>query len=195
MLSRLTKALDRAAKTGAVTAHLPIYLTEFGIESTPDPIRGVSLQKQADYRSISERIAFDNPRVVAFSQFLLRDELPVQGVPAIQRYQGFQTGLFTAAGKAKPSYDGFRLPLAVKRSGSKKVSFWGLVRPATGAATATIEMHGKTGGWRELTTVQTNSRGYFSKGGAFVSGREWRLVWKAPDGATFHGTTTRAYAG
>ena len=194
VLSRLTKALDRAAKAGAVTANLPIYLTEFGIESTPDPIRGVSLQKQSDYRSISERIAYDNPRVVAFSQYLLRDDLPVQGVPAIQRYQGFQTGLFTAAGKAKPSYDGFRLPLAVKRSGSK-VSFWGLVRPASGATTATIETHGKSGSWHQLTTVQTNSRGYFTKSGAFVSGREWRLVWKAPDGTTFHGTPTRAYAG
>jgi hypothetical protein len=195
VLSRLTKALDRAAKTGAVTSNLPIYLTEFGIESTPDPIRGVSLQKQSDYRSISERIAYENPRVVAFSQYLLRDDLPVLGVPAIQRYQGFQTGLFTAGGKAKPSFDGFRLPLAVKRSGSKKVSVWGLVRPATGATTATIEINGKSGGWHELTTVQTNSRGYFTKSGAFVSGREWRLVWKAPDGTTFHGTATHAYAG
>jgi hypothetical protein len=69
------------------------------------------------------------------------------------------------------------------------------VRPATGATTATIEMQGKSGGWRELTTVQTNSRGYFTKSGAFVSGREWRLVWKAPDGTTLHGTPTRAYDG
>ena len=75
MLSRLTTALDRAAKAGAITAHLPIYLTEFGIESTPDPVRGVSLQRQSEYRAISERIAYDNPRVVAFSQYLLRDDL------------------------------------------------------------------------------------------------------------------------
>jgi hypothetical protein len=39
-LSRLPTALDRAAKAGAINAHLPIYLTEFGIESTPDPVRG-----------------------------------------------------------------------------------------------------------------------------------------------------------
>jgi hypothetical protein len=196
VLSRLTTALDRAGRAGAVTDHhLPIYLTEFGIESTPDPIRGVSLQKQSEYRAISERIAYDNPRVVAFSQYLLRDDLPVQGVPASERYQGFQTGLFTAGGKRKPSYDGFRLPLAVKRSGAKQVSLWGLVRPAAGATTATIEVHGKGGSWHKLATIRTNARGYFTTSGAFVSGREWRLMWTAPDGTTFRGTPTRAYAG
>jgi hypothetical protein len=195
VLSRLTNALDRAARAGAITSHLPIYLTEFGIESTPDPVRGVSLQRQSEYRALSERIAYDNPRVVAFSQYLLRDDLPKAGVPAIDRYPGFETGLFTAAGKHKPSYDGFRLPLAVKRSGSKTVSFWGLVRPAAGATTATVEARGTSGPWHELATVQTDARGYFKKGGAFVAGRQWRLVWKAPDGTTFHGTPTRAYAG
>jgi hypothetical protein len=194
VLSRLTTALDKAARTGAVTSHLPIYLTEFGIESTPDPIRGVSLQRQSEYRSTSERMAYDNARVVAFSQYLLRDDLPVLGVPSFERYSGFQTGLFTAGGKAKPSYGGFRLPLSVRRSGSKRVSLWGLVRPTGAATTATIEIHGKSGPWRTLTTVQTDTRGYFKKSATFVDGRQWRLVWKASDGTTFRGSPTRAYA-
>jgi hypothetical protein len=192
VLSRLTTVLDKAARAGAITSNLPIYLTEFGIESTPDPIRGVSLARQSDYRSTSERMAYDNKRVVAFSQYLLRDDLPVLNVPSFERYSGFQSGLFTAAGKHKPSFDGFRLPLSVRRSGSKKVSFWGLVRPAGGATTATIEIRGKSGSWRQLTTVQTDARGYFKKSGSFVDGRTWRLVWKAPDGTTFRGSTTRA---
>ncbi len=195
VLSRLPAALDRAARAGAVTPNLPIYLTEFGIESTPDPIRGVSLQRQAEYRAMSERIAYDNPRVVAFSQYLLRDDLPVKGAPSFERYSGFQTGLFTAGGKPKPSYDGFRLPLSVRRSGTKRVSLWGLVRPATGVMTVTIEIHGKSGPWHTLTTEQTDARGYFTKSGAFVKDREWRLVWKAPDGTTFRGSPTRAYTG
>jgi hypothetical protein len=194
VLSRLPTALDRAARAGAITADLPIYLTEFGIESTPDPIRGVSLQRQSEYRAISERIAYDNSRVVAFSQYLLRDDLPVANVPSFERYSGFQTGLFTAGGKPKPSYDGFRLPLSVRRSGTKRVSLWGLVRPTAGATTATIEVKGKSGGWHTLATVQTNAGGYFTKSGAFVKDREWRLVWKAPDGTTFRGTPTRAYS-
>jgi hypothetical protein len=193
VLSRLSTALDRAAKAGAIPAHLPLYLTEFGIESTPDPVRGVSLQRQSEYRATSERIAYDNPRVVAFSQYLLRDDSPVAGVPLLARYPGFETGLFTYTGKHKPSYDGFRLPLAVRRSGSK-VSLWGLVRPAAAATTASIEVRSGGGSFRGLTTVHTDARGYFAKSSAFAAGREWRLVWKAPDGTTFRGSPTRAYA-
>jgi hypothetical protein len=85
VLSRLETALNKAAKAGAVTAKLPLYLTEFGIESKPDPVRGVSLQRQSEYRAISERIAYDDPRVAAFSQYLLRDDQPKAGVPLIQR--------------------------------------------------------------------------------------------------------------
>jgi hypothetical protein len=43
--------------------------------------------------------------------------------------------------------------------------------------------------------VKTDSRGYFAKGAANAKDREWRLVWKAPDGKTYRGTPTRAYAG
>ena len=170
VLSRLPTALDRAAKAGAITAHLPLYLTEFGIESTPDPVRGVSLQRQSEYRAISERIAYDNPRVVAFSQYLLRDDLPKPGVPLLARYPGFEKSLFTYKGKHKPAFDGFRLPLAVKRSGSK-VSLWGLARPAAGATTATIEARTNGGSFHALTTVKTDARGYFTKSAASPKSR------------------------
>ena len=56
-------------------------------------------------------------------------------------------------------------------------------------------MRSKGGSFHELTSVQTDARGYFTKGAGNASGREWRLVWKAPDGTTFRGTPTRAYAG
>ena len=62
------------------------------------PVVGVSLA-QAEYRAISERIAYDNPRVVPFSQYLLRDDLPKAAWRRIARYRGFETGLFTDAGK------------------------------------------------------------------------------------------------
>lgn len=194
VLGRLTSALDKAAKAGVVTAKLPLYLTEFGIESKPDPIRGVSLQRQSEYRSTSERIAYEHPRVVAFSQYLLRDDLPKAGVPNLARYPGFETGLFTAGGKHKPSYDGFRLPLSARR-GKTRISLWGYVRPAGGVTTATIEI-GKGGkGFRALKTVTTDARGYFTTTVAAVKDREWRLAWTAPDGTVFRGTPTRAYAG
>lgn len=191
VLSRLTRALDRAASAGAIPKHLPIYLTEFGIQSVPDPIAGVSLQRQSEYRAIAERIAYDNPRVVSFSQYLMRDDLPRLNEPTITRYAGFESGLKTADGVPKPAFDGFRLPLAVKRTGAR-VSIWGLVRPATAPTTATIEYRSGHG-WRTLAPVTTDARGYFTRGANFKPGREWRLVWTAPDGTVFRGTPTRAY--
>src|SRR3954451_5263838 len=76
VLSRLVRALDRAASAGAVKRGLPIYLTEFGIQSKPDPFYGVTFAQQAEYYAISERIAYNNPRVQSFSQYLLRDDTP-----------------------------------------------------------------------------------------------------------------------
>ena len=155
-------------------------------------MRGVSLQRQSEYRAISERIAYDNPRVVAFSQYLLRDDLPKAGVPLLARYPGFETGLFTYKGKHKPAYDGFRLPLAVRRSGSK-VSLWGLVRPAAGVTTASIEVRSGGGSFHPLTDREDRLARLLHQELGLRGRREWRLVWKAPDGTTFRGTPTRAY--
>lgn len=192
VLRRLTSFLDRAGKVGALPSRVPLHLTEFGIQSTPDPFSGVSLQRQAEYRSLSERIAYDNPRVASFSQYLLRDDRPRRG-PAISRYSGFESGLRTAGGKAKPSLNGFRLPLSATRRGSK-VSLWGLVRPAGAATTAIIQRRSKTGAWRNMTSVSTNARGYFRASTGFVSKRQYRLVWTAPDGAVLAGAATRPVA-
>ena len=100
----------------------------------PDPNFGVSFLRQAEYRAIAERIAWDNPRVVWFSQYLLRDDLPREDVPAAQRYSGFESGLRTASGRAKTALEAFPLPLAARRQGSR-VSLWGLVRRAQAATT------------------------------------------------------------
>jgi hypothetical protein len=58
----------------ALRSGLGIYLTEFGVGSRPDPLRGVSFTAQSEYRSISERIAYRSGRVRAFSQYLMRDD-------------------------------------------------------------------------------------------------------------------------
>jgi hypothetical protein len=175
VLSRLTHALDRARSAGALTKRLPIYLTEFGIQSTPDTQQGVSLAQQVQYRAISERTAWNNPRVAAFSQYLLTDSEPT----GPNQYGGFESGLRFANGKPKPSLQAFRLPLAVKRSGSK-VSIWGLVRPATGATTATITYAG--GAFRTLRAVRTDARGYFTVSSTWRKGRRWNLTWEGQSG-------------
>jgi hypothetical protein len=191
VIGRLVTALDRAARAGAVSRRLPIHLTEFGIQSFPDPIAGVSLARQSDYRSIAERLAWSNPRVVAFSQYLLRDDAPVPGAPLAARYPGFESGLRTNAGKAKPALAGFRLPLAAFRRGAQ-VSLWGLVRPAAGPTRATVEYRAGSS-WRRLFALTTDARGSFTRTVAFRSGRRYRLVWTSPAGQTMRGTATSVY--
>jgi hypothetical protein len=194
VLGRLVTALDKAGSSGVVRKGLPIYLTEFGIQSTPDPFAGVSLQRQAEYRSYSERIAFYTPRVKAFSQYLLTDDKPLEDVADSRRYSGFESGLRTSAGKAKPSLEGFRLPLVAKRSsGSSKVSLWGLVRPAAGATSVIVQQHERGRSWKTLATVKTDARGAWTRSGSRGgSTREWRVRWTGPDGKRHTGPATRA---
>jgi hypothetical protein len=192
VLSRLTRALDRAGSAGRIPKHMPIWLTEFGIQSKPDPLIGVSLSKQAEYQAISERIAYDNPRVVAFSQYLLRDDNPRPG-PSMARYSGFESGLETSAGKAKPALAGFRLPLAARLRGSR-ASLWGLVRPSAGPAQAVVFYADPHTSFRKLRTVTTNALGFWSLTTGYRAGRRFRVEWTAPDGSVFRGPPIRAYS-
>jgi cellulase (glycosyl hydrolase family 5) len=192
VLSRLTRALDRAAAAGAIKKGMGIYLTEFGVQSFPDKLLGVPLMQQGEYRSISEHIAYRDKRVKLFSQYLMRDSQPLPGPPA-QRYSGFESGLRGSDGKKKPAYDEFRLPLTVTRSGSK-VSLWGLVRPATGATSVEVDYQdGGKGAWKKLLTRKTDARTVWTAQSANKKGRRWRVVWASPSGTVFRGPPVRAY--
>ena len=212
-IGRLVTALNRAAAVGAVRPDMPVYITEFGIQSEPYPGIGVSYAKQAELDAISEKIAWSNPRIVSFDQYLLRDD-PLSGGA------GFQTGLETSKGVEKPAYDAFRLPLTVTRT-QTGVSFWGIVRPAgdpdtvpgnvssgasgatgssgsgasaAGPTTLTLQYSSDGGAkWRTLQTVHTNSSGAWSASGHFASHRLWRTKWVSPAGTTYYGVATRAY--
>jgi hypothetical protein len=192
VLDRLNSALSKAGRAGAIRRDMPIYLTEFGIQSFPDRIAGVSQQQQAEYRSISERIAYRNARVRGFSQYLMRDDLPRPG-SVLERYSGFESGLRTSAGVPKLAYEGFRLPLVATR-GSRSTSLWGLVRPATGTTKVAIEYRNAgSSTWHALKTASTTTTGYWSTTTSARSGRAYRVRWTAPNDTTFTGPPTRAY--
>jgi len=174
VLSRLERAIDKAARAKALPPRLPIYLTEFGIQSLPDRQSGVSLTNQVKFRSMAERIAYEDPRVVSFSQYLLTDSEPT----GKHEYGGFESGLRFANGKPKPSLASFPLPIAVKRQG-RKVSIWGLARPAGGRTTVTITYANRgRRAFRALRTVQTDIRGYFRLSASYRKGRRWSVEWQ-----------------
>ena len=177
VVRRLQKALDRAGRARAIRRRMPIYLTEFGIQSTPDRYIGFPVREQVEQRALGERIAWSTPRVKAFSQYLLRDDAPLDGVPARRRYERFESGLRFHTGHRKPSFAGFRLPVAALRKGSR-VSLWGLVRPATGPVRVEIQIRDrKQKRFRKLKTVRTDRRGYILTTTSLKKGRRYRLKW------------------
>jgi hypothetical protein len=187
VLPRLTRALDGYARKHRIRSHMPVYLTEFGIQSKPDPYIGVSYQKQAEYRSISEWIAWRNPRIAAFSQYLMRDDNPRPG-SVYARYSGFESGLRGSNGKEKPSYSAFRLPLVADARGNH-VYFWGYVRPAAARTQVLLQIRKRgTKRWVKLKTITTNSAGYWSSSSALRQGAQYRVVW-----GKYSGPATRAY--
>jgi hypothetical protein len=194
VLSRLSHALDLAAHAHAIPAHLPIYLTEFGVQSYPNRELGVTVAKQAEYDAISEHIAYSNPRVAAFSQYLLKDD-PIGGAPGASArggFIGFQSGLQYLSGAPKPLYFGFPVPLTVTKA-HHGVSLWGLVRPTAGATKVTVLVRMKgSKHYRTLHTVRTNSLGYWALKSSTV-GELWRVRWTSPAGVKYEGPPISAY--
>jgi Cellulase (glycosyl hydrolase family 5) len=194
VLSRLSNALNLAARAHAVPAGVPLYLTEFGVQSTPNKQLGVPVAQQAEFDAIAERIAYSNARVAAFSQYLLEDD-PIGGAPGASVHGGtvgFQTGLEYANGKHKPLYSAWPLPLTVTKR-HHGVSLWGLVRPTTGATKVTVLVRSKgSKRYRTLRTIATNSLGYWGFNSS-VAGQYWRVRWTSLAGVKYEGPPIRAF--
>ena len=192
VLSRLTTALDRAGAAGGLPRGLPIYLTEFGIQSRPDRIQGVSFAKQAAFIAVAEHMAYSNPRVRSFSQYLMSDDKP--RASELNRYAGFESGLRTSKGKKKPAYKAFRLPLAVESYG-RSVVLWGLVRPQREETTVEIQID-RPGGKKRFTklrTLTTTGTGVYAMRVAHREGQRFRVRWTSPSGKRYTGAAVRAY--
>ena len=190
VLGRLVNALNLAARAHAIKPNMMIYLTEFGVQSKPNRYEGVSVAKQAEYDAISERIAWSNPRVAAFSQYLLRDD-PLGGAPG-SAVIGFQTGLEYVNGQPKPLYYGWPVPLTVSKQGGG-YSLWGLVRPTLEATKVTVLVQRKgSSRYTTLRTVTTNSLGYWTLHSS-TPGSHWRVRWMSPSGVKYEGPAIGAY--
>ncbi len=152
-LSRLYTILDAATRYHRLArgAARRIYISEFGFQSNPPNAGGpISLEKQARYLNWSEAIAYHDPRVQAFNQYLLADDGDVY----------FNTGLKLLSGKKKASYNAWQTPLYVSRI-RRGVNLFGGVRPG-GAHNVTIRAAFKRGGFTTIRRVRTNGQGYLS---------------------------------
>jgi hypothetical protein len=78
-----------------------LWITEYGYQTNPpDRSFGVSWIKQATYLSQAFGIARANPRIDMMIWFLMKDEARIGN--------GWQSGLYTATGRRKPSWQAFR---------------------------------------------------------------------------------------
>jgi hypothetical protein len=161
-----------------------VWVTEFGVQSTPDTTLGVPLAQQAEYRSIAERILRTDQRIAATAQYLLTDDGALSG---------FQSGLITASGRSKPSLDEFRMPLTARRNGATAL-LWGLVRPANGATHVEVLVRDRGSAHSAaIATRPTDAGGTWTARLPWHAGRTWRVRWTAPNGATYVGPPVRAY--
>ena len=197
-VSELATLLDELARTtGNLPAGMPLYLTEFGFEtSPPDRHSGVALADQANFNTIGEHMAWANPRVAAQSQFLLADVGPLKkhkkGSKAY--WSTYQSGLFGLDGRAKPAAYAYALPFlatsaGAAASGLPAFALWGQLRFLSNGAADVVEIQWRAqGGAAAWTTVgpavAIDPLGYFTASRAAPSAApgEWRALWTPPGG-------------
>ena len=145
----------RADVTRYFGAATPLWLTEYGYQTNPpDRLLGVSYALQARYVGQAALRVSEQAGVTMLIHFLVRDEPSVGG---------FQSGLFTAGGTAKPALHAYALPLAqVSRIGARSV-IWGQVRPGSGARPYVLQRY-TAGHWVSLGgTARTSATGTFTR--------------------------------
>lgn len=175
-LGRLTSLLARLRAIGRTRTDLPLYLTEYGYQTNPpDPTSRTSLAEQARWLPEAEQIARRQATVRGVSQFLVRDLPQRTGEDLRSRWGDYQSGLRFADGRPKPAHAAYALALVARRADARRVAFWGLVRPGTGARDARISVLEPDATWRSLTQLRTRPDGTFAVKIAVNPSRTFRL--------------------
>ncbi|MGH2981632.1 MAG: hypothetical protein ACRDKV_06285 [Solirubrobacterales bacterium] len=187
-INKLVRALRRVYRADATPKRLPVYVTEYGIESYPQGGFGVNLQRQAEFLGIAEYLLYRNRWISSFAQYLLDDDQNPR------RLLSFQTGLRFANGFPKPSYDAFSLTMVARQRGRAKVRIWGHVRPGEGPYEVQVGYrNGDEGPGRKLVTAHTDADGYFRFTARYRRAREWQATSRLPSGAILEGPFIRSY--
>ncbi|MBA3747040.1 MAG: hypothetical protein H0W96_06045 [Solirubrobacterales bacterium] len=189
LLGRLLDTLSTQSG-GKIPADLPVLLTEFGYESNPPDTRnGIPLLKQAQYNQLAEFQSYNDPRVAATTQFLVRDAAPLKQYPKGSRLYWFtyQSGIYSNKGRAKPAAFAYTFPFLTFPAGPGTVGFWGQMRFRPNGAPEPVLIQWRpdskpTTPWvTQGAPVATSFRGYFT--GTFPSpgpGGEYRAAFVDP---------------
>jgi hypothetical protein len=187
-LSReLTRIYLRYGQKLPTSRGVPLYLTEYGYQTKPDPF-SISFARQAAWINEAEYIAYKNPNVRSMSQFLLVDDAPLPNVDPAKDprlyWRTFQSGLKLLSGSRKPAYTAYVTPLYVKQRTirpGRGVGVFGLLRGAKAGSTPKTEVQWRPQGrkrWRTLRTLRVGGlRHYFETRVRVPSTGSLRLRW------------------
>jgi hypothetical protein len=192
-LRRLTLELNRIYRRYGqplpTRRGVPLYLTEYGYQTKPDPF-SVSFAQQAAWINEAEYMAYKNPLVRSTSQFLLVDDAPVPGVdprtnPQLY-WRTFQSGLKLLSGRRKPAYGAYMTPIHLKartvRRG-RSVGVFGMLRPLKPGTTQSVRVQFRARGakrWRTLRTVRVGGlRHYLNTRVRVPRSGSVRLLWRS----------------
>ena len=180
-IGRLTRTLDRATAAYGRRTRFPVWMTEYGYQTDPpDPTIGVSFARQAAWLDDATYLAYSNPRIASFAQFLLVDDGPLRSYkPSDPRYWGtFQSGLVTGQGKRKPAYESFKRPIAVRRNG-RGLRVFGQLRGHGGTA-AELQFRARGAkAWSAAASTTSNARGFVVFSERRARSGAYRLAWAA----------------
>ena len=166
-LSReLRRIYQRYGQRMQTSRGVPLYLTEYGYQTKPDPF-SISFSRQAAWLNQAEYIAARNPNVRALSQFLLVDDAPMAGVSIKKNpqlaWRTFQSGLRLLGGKKKPSYNAYITPLFVKQVRVRRgraIPLFGMLRAAGASTRPTVSIQ-----WRPKNGKRWRTRKRLRVGG------------------------------
>ena len=186
------RTLDQILQAYGRPPGMPIYITEYGYKSDPpNPFVKTSLTQQATWMNEGEFLAWEDPRVAMFNQFLLADTLPRAGATpgTLSYWSTFQTGLEFNNGTHKPSYAAFEIPIWLPSAHhGPSVTVWGQLRPAIHSGTQSAQIQFQARGsrsWSTLTTVSTASpEGFLDTHVAITGPGAVRIQWTDPTGGT-----------
>lgn len=175
-LERLESEVERAF------GRKRIWLTEYGYQTNPpDVFLGVSPDLQATYVASAALRVVRAGSVDMLVYFMVRDDTS----PA-----GWQSGLRSDDGAAKPSYAAFRMPLMQTARRGSLVELWGQVRPRSGAQPFRLRLEDDDRATWIGGTRTTDANGVFTVTVAAPEGSRLR-IWSPRDGAFGHEVLVR----
>jgi hypothetical protein len=184
---------DLGRRSGQLAPGLSVVLSEFGYETKPpDPRTRFGLAEQAEFINVGDWLAFRIPRVVAQTQFLLRDAGPLTRYPRGSRQYWFtyQSGLYFSSRRdvPKPAAFAYAMPLVVTGSGDE-VDVWGQLRFLPNGVASQVFLQFRPAGESEFRDVGepvavTDPLGFYATRRPAQGAGTWRAQWRAEDGST-----------